>query len=156
MTAGTYKYYYEDFEPDAIQRFGKREITREEIIAFARDYDFQPFHLDEEAAKQSLLGGLAASGWHVCALLMRMCWDGYLHETASMGSPGIEEMRWMRPVRPGHILTIERQVLDRRRSKSRADLGLVKFRFDVFSQTEERLARMDNWYMIGVRDPEAP
>jgi acyl dehydratase len=147
--------YYEDFEVGATLRFGRHEVTKEAIIAYAREFDPQPMHLDEEAAKGSLLGGLAASGWHVCAMMMRMCWDGFIHETASMGSPGIEEVRWMRPVRPGHILSLERTVLDKRRSESRADMGLVKFRFDLFAQDGERLGRMENWYMVGVREPGA-
>jgi acyl dehydratase len=150
----TIKYYWEDFPVGETVTFGRHEVTREEVIAFAREYDPQPFHLDEEAAKATLLGGLAASGWHLCALLMRMCWDAFIHETAAMGSPGIEEMRWMRPVRPGHVLTIKRTVLDRRRSKSRPEMGLIKFRFDVHEQTGERLARMQNWIMIKVRAPE--
>jgi len=149
------KYYWEDFEVGSVLRFGERLVTREEIVAFARDFDPQPMHLDEDAAKASLLGGLAASGWHVCAILMRMCWDAFMHETASLGAPGIEEMRWMRPVRPGHILSIERTVLDKRRDGSRPEMGLVKFRFDVMSQDGERLGRMENWYMVGVRDAGA-
>ncbi len=130
-------------------------MTRDEIVTFAAEFDPQPMHLDEKSGEASLLGGLAASGWHVCALMMRLCWDGFVHEAAALGSPGIEEMRWMRPVRPGHILSVERMVLDKRRSQSRPQMGLVKFRFDLFVQDGERVGRMENWMMFGVRDSGA-
>jgi acyl dehydratase len=147
------KYYWEDFVAGESVMFGRREVTLEEIIAFAREYDAQPFHLDEEAAKASLLGGLAASGWHVCALMMRMCWDAYVHDSTGLGSPGIEEMRWIRPVRPGHILSIKRTVLEAKRSRSRPEMGLTRMRHDLMSQDGELLARMEGWMMFGVRDP---
>jgi acyl dehydratase len=149
------KYYWEDFVAGETAVFGRREVTREEIIAFAREYDAQPFHLDEEAAKASLLGGLAASGWHVCAMMMRMCWDAYIHDSTAMGSPGIEEMRWIRPVRPGHILSIKRTVLEAKRSRSRPEMGLTRMRHDLLSQDGELLARMEGWMMFGVREPAA-
>lgn len=147
--------YYEDFEVGSVLRFGHYEVTREAIVAYAKEFDPQPMHLEEKSGEASLLGGLAASGWHTCAMMMRMCWDGFMAETASMGAPGIEEMRWMRPVRPGHVLSLERTVLEKRRSGSRPEMGLVKFRFDLFEAGGERLGRMENWYMVGVRDPGA-
>lgn len=94
------KYYWEDFVPDSVEEFGPRTVTREEIVDFAAQFDPQPMHLDEEAARETMLGGLGASGWHTCAMLMRMLCDGFLLETASQGSPGVEEVRWMQPVRP--------------------------------------------------------
>ena len=109
-------------------------VTRDEIMAFAREFDPQPFHLDEAAAAASLLGGLSASGWHTCAMLMRMIWDGILKDTASMGSPGLKEVRWLKPVRPGDTLTATYQVTDARLSKSRPDMGVCQFVYDLKNQ----------------------
>ncbi|HWW48903.1 MAG TPA: MaoC family dehydratase [Xanthobacteraceae bacterium] len=116
---------FEDFQPGHFGTFGPRLITREEIIAYAQEYDPQPMHLDDEAAKRSLLGGLAGSGWHLCSLLMRMMYDGYIHRTASLGSPGIDEVRWTAPFRPGDELTLDVEVLSTRVSQSRPDIGIV-------------------------------
>lgn len=129
--------YWEDFKVGQTLRFGGKHVTREEIIAFAREFDPQPFHLDEAAARDTLLGGLAASGWHSCAMLMRMIWDGYLHRTASMGGPGFDEVRWLRPVRPGDTLSGRSTVLEARASSSRPNLGILKMHTEVSNQRGE-------------------
>jgi acyl dehydratase len=151
--------YFEDFAPGSIAEFGPRSVTREEIIAFAAEFDPQPFHLDEDAARASMLGGLAASGWHTCSILMRMIYDGFLFESASMGSPGVDEVRWLAPVRPGDTLTIRRTVLDARVSRSKPDRGFVTLQFEVFNQASRRVMTLRTPMMIARRvlehDPAA-
>jgi acyl dehydratase len=132
--------YYEDYEEGAIHSFGPRELTRAEIVAYAAEFDPQPFHLDEEAAKDSLLGGLAASGWHTCCLMFRMAYDGIVSKSASLGSPGVEETRWLKPVRPDVPFTLRFTVLDKRVSKSRPEIGLVRIRFDLVDDRGTLLA----------------
>src|SRR5271170_789572 len=98
--------HFEDFAIGRTESYGAYRVTREEIVAYARQFDPQPMHLDEEAAKRSLLGGLAASGWHNCAILARLLNDGFIKDTAIMGAPGIDEMKWLVPVRPNDVLTL--------------------------------------------------
>jgi acyl dehydratase len=119
---------FEDFKPGHFATFGPRHVTREEILAFAAEYDPQPMHLDEEAAKKSMLKGLSGSGWHMCAILMRMMFDGFIGRTASMGSPGVNEMRWLAPLRPGDDLTLEIEVTEARVSRGRPGTGIVTFK----------------------------
>ena len=119
---------FEDFPPGHFGQFGPRRVTREEILAFAAEFDPQPMHLDEEAASQSMLQGLSASGWHLCSIMMRMVFDGYIGRTASLGSPGITELRWLAPLRPGDDLTIDVEVAEARISRSRPDTGIVTFK----------------------------
>src|ERR1700721_160784 len=118
---------FEDFKLGHFGRFGPRHVTREEILAFAAEFDPQPMHLDEEAAKRSLLGGLAGSGWHLCSIMMRMLFDGFIGRTASLGSPGVNELRWLAPFRPGDDLTLDVDVAEARLSKSRPATGIVTF-----------------------------
>jgi acyl dehydratase len=119
---------FEDFPPGHFGRFGPRRVTREEILAFAAEFDPQPMHLDEAAASRSMLQGLSASGWHLCSIMMRMMFDGYIGRTASLGSPGITELRWLAPLRPGDDLTIDVEVAEARISRSRPDTGIVTFK----------------------------
>jgi acyl dehydratase len=119
---------FEDFKPGHFGTFGPRHVTREEILAFAAEYDPQPMHLDEEAAKKSMLKGLSGSGWHLCAILIRMMFDGFIGRTASMGSPGVNEMRWLAPLRPGDDLTLDIEVTEARASRSRPETGIVTFK----------------------------
>jgi acyl dehydratase len=119
---------FEDFPPGHFGTFGPRRVTREEIIAFASEFDPQPMHLDEEAASRSLLKGLSASGWHLCSIMMRMMFDGYIGCTASLGSPGVNELRWLAPVRPGDDLTLDVEVAEARISRSRPETGIVTFK----------------------------
>lgn len=130
--------HFEDFFAGQKLSFdGRYEVTRDEIIAFARDYDPQPHHLDEEAAKHTVLGGLAASGWHVCAMAMRLIVDGLFGKAASAGGAGVEDCRWLKPVRPGDVLRLEVEVLETRAPTSRNDIGFVKCRWSLFNQTEQ-------------------
>lgn len=126
-------------------------VTRDEIIAFAREYDPQPFHLDDHAPESALVGGLIASGWHVCAVFMRMLCDGLLLDAVCLGSPGIDTLKWQRPVRPGDTLTGKSTVLEARISKSRPDRGIVRFRHEVTNQTGDTVMWMDNPILFGVR-----
>jgi acyl dehydratase len=112
-------------------------VTRDEILAFAREFDPQPFHLDEAAARRTIYGGLLASGWHTAAILMRLMWETYLKDTASMGSPGVDEVRWLKPVRPGDTLRARFTVTDARPSRSRPDRGVVTSLSEVLNQHGE-------------------
>ncbi len=125
------KLYFEDFKPGPLGTFGPHHVSREDIVAFAAQFDPQPMHLDEEAAKRSMLKGLSGSGWHMCSLLMRICWDGFIHNIASAGSPGVDEVKWVSPLRPGDDLTVEVAVLGTRESKSRPDVGFVQISNDL-------------------------
>jgi acyl dehydratase len=129
--------YYEDFAPGQVLPLAEREITKDEIIAYASVYDAQPFHIDEEAAKKLMLGGLAASGWHTACVIMRMNYDSWLKDTASLGAPGIEELRWVKPVRPGDRLSGRLEITETRTSKSRPEMGLVGMSCTVENQSGE-------------------
>ena len=131
--------HWEDFAPGQVDEYGPRLLTREEIIAFAAEFDPQPMHLDEEAASATMLGGLAASGWHGCCIVMRMISDGFIGESAFMGGPGVEEVKWLAPIRPGERLKVRATVLETRPSRSRPDLGFVKFRFELVDSADTRL-----------------
>ncbi len=119
---------FEDFLPGHFGTFGPRHVTREEILAFAAEFDPQPMHLDEEAAQHSMLQGLAGSGWHLCSIVMRMMVDGFMGRTASLGSPGVDELRWLAPLRPGDDLTLDIEVLKARVSRSRPHTGIMTFK----------------------------
>jgi acyl dehydratase len=116
----------EDFSPGHFGTYGPRRVTREEMLAFA--IDPQPMHLDEEAASRSMLKGLSGSGWHLCSIMMRMMFDGYIGRTASLGSPGVNELRWLAPLRPGDDLTLDVEVAEARVSRSRPETGIVTFK----------------------------
>jgi acyl dehydratase len=129
--------HFEDFPDGEVLTYGAYEVTTDEIKEFAAEYDPQPFHLDEEAGRASILGGLCASGWQVCAIMNRLNVDAYLARSASMGSFGLEEVKWLKPVFPGETLTIRRTTLDRRVSARRPDMGIVKFHWQVFNAAGE-------------------
>jgi acyl dehydratase len=116
---------FEDFPPGHFGTFGPRHVTREEILAFAEEFDPQPMHLDEEAARRSMLKGLAGSGWHLCSIMMRMMVDGFVGRAASLGAPGVNEVRWLAPLRPDDDLTLDIEVMEARVSRSRPTTGLV-------------------------------
>lgn len=149
------KLYFEDFQPGHTAEYGPRLVTREEIIAFAAQYDPQPMHLDEAAGQKSLLGGLGASGWHSCGIMMRMICDGFMLNSASMGAGGVEEVRWLRPVRAGDRLTLRVTVLETRISKSRPDMGIVRIRYEMMNAHGECVMTMVTPAMFGRRPPEA-
>jgi len=143
--------YFEDFSAGEELPFGPHSVTRQEIVAFAAEYDPQPFHLDEAAAAETLLGGLAASGWHTCALFMRMLALGWLNDAASMGSPGIDRLKWQRPVRPGDVLSGRTIVLETRASGSRPDRGFLKVRHEVTNARGQPVMTVEHSIMIGRR-----
>ena len=147
--------HWEDLTPGSVEEYGPRLVTREEIIAFAAEFDPQPMHLDEDAARHTMLGGLGASGWHSCAIVMRMMADGFLLDSTSMGSPGVEETRWLRPVRPGDRLTLRRTVLDARPSNSRPDRGFVRFLFELSNQDGAVVMTLTCTIIFGRRTPGA-
>jgi acyl dehydratase len=119
---------FEDFPPGHFGQFGPRRVTREEMLAFAAEFDPQPMHLDEEAASRSMLQGLSGSGWHLCSIMMRMMVDGFIGRSASLGSPGVTELRWLAPFRPDDELTLDIDVVEARVSRSRPATGLVTFK----------------------------
>ncbi|HEY0220200.1 MAG TPA: MaoC family dehydratase [Afipia sp.] len=116
----------EDFPAGHFGTFGPYYVSRDDIIAFAAEFDPQPMHLDDEAARLSMLQGLGGSGWHLCSIMMRMMCDGFLLRTACLGSPGVDEVRWLAPLRPGDNLTMDIEVVGNRVSASRQDRGLVQ------------------------------
>lgn len=152
----TYKYYWEDFPVGSVREYGSKLVTKEEIIAFAGQFDPQPFHLDEEAAKQSLFGGLCASGWHTCSMAMRMMCDAYLLESASLGSPGLENIRWVKPVYPGDTLHMRSTVLEARPMDSKPHVGLMRTRWEVLNQNNEEVMFMEGYGMMRRRSPGVP
>jgi acyl dehydratase len=150
------RYYWEDLEIDSVRELGSHTITREEIMDFARQFDPQPFHLDEQAAKASVFGGLCASGWHTCGLAMRLMVTNFLHEAASLGSPGLEDVRWLKPVFPGDTLSLRHAILAKRPMNSRPDVGLVRTRWMMFNQDQAQVLHMEGWAMFRRRTPAAP
>jgi acyl dehydratase len=126
--------HFEDFTIGRKFFAGPYRVTRNEIFEFAREFDPQPHHLDEEAARHSMLGGLSASGWHVSAIGMRLFAEAVILKTANNGGPGVDDGRWMKPVRPGDVLMFEAEVLGAKASASRPELGFVKFAWRLFNQ----------------------
>lgn len=129
--------YFEDYTVGETAEFGDYPITEEEIIGFAKRYDPQPFHIDRQAAMQTIYGGLIASGWMTASVMMRMLVDHFVSPVSSMGSPGIDELRWQRPVRPGDRLHVRVTVLETRRSESKPDRGVVKVHQEAINQNGE-------------------
>ena len=144
--------YYEDIETNIVQKFGSYEVTREEVIEFASKYDPQPFHLDDDAAAKTYFGRLSASGWHTAAMAMRMLVDhASINKQAGLGSPGVENLRWLQPVYPGDTLRCEHVTLDKRRSESRPEMGLLKAMMTVFNQHDDKVMTMESTALIEVR-----
>ena len=148
------KIYWEDFQVGRTVTLGEKLVTREEIIAFATEFDPQPFHLDETAAKDTPLGGLAASGWHSCAMLMRMICDGYLVKSSSLGSPGLDEVKWLEPVRPGDVLTARYTCVEARPSGSRPNFGVCRMHYEVFNQFDRPVMTWDCTQFFGRRSAD--
>ena len=143
--------YFEDFVVGSEMVLGSVEVTEQEIIEFAERYDPQAFHVDPEAAKNSPFGGLIASGWHTCALYMRLLADGLLLDSSSQGSSGMEEVRWLAPVRPGDLLTARYVVLDAQRSATKPDRGTITFRSEMVNQDDVVVLRMVGRGQYGIR-----
>ena len=149
------KYYWEDMHPGDVRDLGTITPTREEIIAFASQFDPQPFHLDDEAAQASVFGALCASGWHTCSMAMRLIVTNFLHQAASLGSPGLENIKWLKPVLPGDTLRLEHSVIETRPMSKRPDVGLVRTEWNMFNQHGDKVLHMEGWGMFRRRQPAA-
>ncbi len=149
------KLYFEDFAAGQVAEYGDMLVSADEIKEFAAEFDPQPMHLDDEAAKATIVGGLCASGWHTCAMMMRIVVDGYLGDSSSMGSPGVEEVRWLAPVRPGDRLRVRATILDVREPKSRPDFGFVRTKFEVLNAAGTCVMHSTTSLMLGRRTPRA-
>jgi acyl dehydratase len=145
--------WFEDFVPGMVTEFGDYVITESEIIDFARRYDPQPFHTDPEAAKHSNFGGLIASGWNTIGAMMRMMVDHYVPGNASLGSPGIDEIRWLQPVRPGDRLRVRVTVQEATRSRSKPDRGVVRSLNEVLNQRGEVVMTMRGMMLMRAQPP---
>lgn len=146
--------YYEDLVPGSTDRFGSYQVTRDEVVEFASKYDPQPFHLDDEAASKTYFGRLSASGWHTCAMTMAMLVEQLKqNEQAGLGSPGVDELRWVKPVYPGDMLSVERLLVDKKRSKSRPEMGSFHNEIKVLNQHGEIVTTMKSTGFIRTRDP---
>jgi acyl dehydratase len=144
--------YLEDYEPGLVLEFGDRLVTAEEIVTFAREYDPQPFHLDEAAGRQTHFGGLVASGWQTAGFMMRMMVDNMLSPETSLGSPGLESLRWQRPVRPGDRLRVRATTEEVKRSRSRPEMGTIRQRTEVINQNDEVVMTVVSIGMVRARD----
>jgi acyl dehydratase len=144
--------YFEDFQVGETFDLGSRGVAEEEIISFARRFDPQPFHTDALRARDSIFGGLVASGWHTSAIFMRLFFDGLLSESASMGSPGIDALRWLKPVRPGDVLRATFKVIERTPSRSRPELGIIRSKCEMYNQADELVMSLEGVHFIGRRE----
>lgn len=145
--------YWEDFALGSAREFGAITVTREAVLAFAGQFDPQPFHLDDAAAEKSLFGKLSASGWHTCAMTMRMTVDAVLLQSSSLGSPGLDNIRWHQPVFPGDVLSVRLTTLETRPMASRPTVGLVLSKWETLNQRGEVVLAMQGWGMFGRRAP---
>ncbi|MXO48416.1 acyl dehydratase [Erythrobacter vulgaris] len=147
--------FYEDLAIGTTRNFGAYEVTREEVMEFASKYDPQPFHLDDEAAAETHFGRLSASGWHTCSMTMRMMVENMMNEkSAGLGSPGVDQLRWTKPVYPGDTLRCETEVIEKRRSASRPEMGIFKSRIRTFNQNDKIVLEMVSNALIRTRDPD--
>jgi acyl dehydratase len=147
--------YLEDLSVGQKRRFGAYGVTREEVLAFAKAYDPQPFHLDDAAAAATHFGRLAASGWHTCAMTMAMLVEGAKDDPhAGLGSPGVDELRWLKPVYPGDTLSVETEIVETRPSRSKPELGSFRSNVTVFNQHEEPVMRMTSIVLVRRRPAE--
>jgi len=147
--------YFEDLEIGTKASFGRYEVTREEVLEFAAKYDPQPFHLSDEAAAKTHFGRISASGWHTCAMTMRMLVDNITErKQAGLGSPGQDELRWHRPVYPGDVLRIETELLEKTRSRSRPEMGSFRSIVKVFNQDDVCVMSFKSIGLIAVREPD--
>jgi acyl dehydratase len=148
------KIWWEDLEVGQVIDLGSLSPTAEEIVAFATQFDPQPFHLSEEGGKASVFGGLCASGWHTCSLAMRLMVTNFLHQTSSLGSPGLENIRWLKPVFPNDTLSLRQTVLEKRPMSKRPDVGLLRTQWEMSNQRSEHVLRMEGYGMFRRRSPQ--
>lgn len=152
----TDRVHWEDLAPGSVRELGTTSVSADEIREFAGRYDPQPFHLDEDAGRRSLFGGLCASGWQTCALAMRLTVDNLLKNSTSLGSPGLENLRWLRPVYPGDQLSLRHTILEARGLRKRPDTGLVRSRWELFNQDGVKVLEMEGYGFFGRRTPATP
>jgi acyl dehydratase len=143
--------YFEDYVPGAVFEYGEIPVAKDEIVEFARRFDPQYTHVDPERALQGPFGGLIASGWHTAAMMMRLIVDNFLPKSASLGSPGIDELRWLRPVRPGDVLSVRLSILEAARSRSKPDRGVVRTLCEVLNQNREVVMSLKGMNIIACR-----
>ncbi len=134
--------FFEDYEIGHVTEIGSHRFTADDIVRFASAFDPQPFHVDEAAARDSIYGGLIASGWHTAAMMMRLLVDGFVGDSAGMGSPGFDDLRWLKPVRPGDAIRVRSTCLEKTPSRSRPNLGSIRFRTEVLNQDDEVVMSM--------------
>jgi len=144
--------YFEDYLPGAVYEYGYATVTEADILDFARAFDPQPIHTDLEFAARGPFGGLIASGWHTAGVMMRMLVDHYLSRVASLASPGLDELRWPAPVRPGDSLRLRATVVEARRSRSKPDRGLVRTQSELINQNDEVVLRVTAMNIIRARE----
>ena len=144
--------YFEDYVPGEVHEFGSIVAEEAEMIDFARRFDPQPFHTDPVAAKQTIFGGLIASGWYTAGLMMRLYADHYLSHVASLGSPGVDEVRWLKPVRPGDTVSLQVKISGTNRSRSKPDRGIVHSHIEVLNQNGETVMTMKATNLLGCRE----
>ncbi|MEC9247956.1 MAG: MaoC family dehydratase [Pseudomonadota bacterium] len=135
--------YLEDYKIGLSYEFGSIEISKDDIVSFAKKFDPQYFHLDEELAEASQFNGLIASGWHTCSIMMRLLVQNFISECSSLGSPGVDKIRWLEPVRPGDSLSIKVKVIENRRSKSKPDRGIVRSKIEVLNRQRVVVLNME-------------
>jgi acyl dehydratase len=153
MTVPYKERYFEDFRPGEVIEFGDYLVTEEEIVDFARRYDPQPFHVDRKAAAESIYGGLIASGWMTGSIMMRLLVDHFIAPASSMGSPGVDEVRWVRPVRPGDRLHVRVTIVDTKRSQSKPDRGIVQVQQEMINQQGDTVMSLRGMSLAKCRTP---
>jgi acyl dehydratase len=145
--------YFEDYLPGAVYEYGYLTVTEAEILEFARRFDPQPIHIDPEFAAAGPFGGLIASGWHTASMMMRLFADHYLSGVASLASPGIDELRWPAPVRPGDQLRLRTTIMEARLSRSKPDRGLVRTRGELLNSGDQTVLSLVAMNLLGRREP---
>lgn len=146
--------WWEDMAVGQVIDLGSLSPTAEEIVAFATQFDPQPFHLSEEGGRASVFGGLCASGWHTCSLAMRLMVTNFLNQSSSLGSPGLENIRWLKPVFPGDTLSLRQTVLEKRPMSKRPDVGLLRTQWEMFNQHGAQVLHMEGYGMFRRRSPQ--
>ena len=149
----TIRYYWEDLAIGSVRNLGSVTPSADDIKTFARQFDPQPFHVDEEAAKDSIFGSLCASGWHTCAMAMKLTVENFLNDSASLGSPGLEGLRWLKPVYPGDTLSLTHTITESRAMRRRPDVGLVRAIWEMSNQHGEPVMQMEGYGMFRRRTP---
>jgi len=149
-------YFWEDMAVGQVRDLGTISPSREDIIAFASQFDPQPFHLDDAAGEASVFGGLCASGWHTCSMAMRLMVTNFLQQTSSLGSPGLEGIQWKKPVYPNDTLRLQTTVLETKPMGRRPDVGMTRNLWEMFNQHGDKVLHMEGWGMFRRRHPATP